>query len=92
MTYEKEVEFKLESLWRDVESLLNEADDRARHCRGLLAAHSLPLMTTDLPTKAWMRISEAIVAIAKLKEVVDGVKRGELWKTKKPKKKGKVKR
>lgn len=84
MTYESEIKFKLESLWRDVDSLLKEAEKSTRFCAETLRARSLPMMTTDLPTKAWMRIGEAIMAIAQLKQVQDEVEREKFWQTKKP--------
>jgi len=84
MNYEQEIKFRLEALWRDVDSLLKEAEESAGFCTKLLRGRSLPMMTTDLPTKAWMRIGEAVMAIAQLKQIEDEVKREKFWKTKKP--------
>lgn len=83
MTHEQEIKYRTEALWRDIDAMLQTAEHSGRVCAEMLRGKSLPLLTSDLPTSSWQRISEAIMAIAQLKQVDDTVKQAEFWSTKK---------
>jgi hypothetical protein len=86
-----EIDYKIEDLWRRIDALIREADEKTawmKKIRATCGDKGVPLMTSDTPANCWQRICEHYRSIADLHDIKHKYEAEKRWRceSRKPRK------